>query len=132
MAETTGQSEESLFFCFSRRVRATGGRRACRAGCQRRGMDSAKSAMVGRTARHRALRSDLSRASSAARSPLTEIFLRGLRMSLGTVSSVRTPLLATFMISSPACMKDQYEMGEGKRTKQSIKNIKIKNIKRRV
>lgn len=61
------KSRASFLFWLARREAALPGRRDCRVGCQRRGIEAVKSEGVGRTDRHGARRADVSRQRSRAR-----------------------------------------------------------------
>ena len=100
--ETMAKSDVIFSFCFCRMEKAPGGRRDWRERSQKIGMDSWKSVFVGRTARHGAWRGETSRTKSAARRPLTEIFLRDLDILFGTVNSVLRAAVVAVKISSPA------------------------------
>ena len=100
--KTVVQSEETFFFCFSNRDSDAGGRSAWSEGCHINGIDTSKSSLVGRTARHGARISDVSIASSAARRPWTVIVPMGLDMLLGTVWTVRRAETGTVNNMSPA------------------------------
>ena len=100
--ETVVQSRESFFFWFSNRDNDAGGRSAWSKGCHINGIDSSKSSLVGRTARHRARPSDVSMASWAARRPWTVVVPMGLEMLLGTVWTVWRAVMGMVNNVSPA------------------------------
>ena len=100
--ETVVQSRKSFFFWFSNRDNDAGGRSAWSKGCHINGIDSSKSSLVGRTARHKARTSDVSMASSAARRPWTVIVPMGLEMLLGTVWTVWRAVMGMVNNVSPA------------------------------